>query len=387
MQGILSRHVGEIALVVGAAALSLVLWLLRWHSAKGQYMGDSFMYADRTYRLAGQSARESSIHAMQMTCRWLHHRADAAQFPTGCRHGYLSINPEYAAIFHDRVGYPLLAAALLPLFHTGAFAVALGICAVLAGTGVAVLARLVGGSVPAALAAVALLFGVREATWLARIGSEAPALVGVVGVACALVAIRRIGAARAAVPLALSSVWLFVVRPSSAVELALAIGVVYGVVALRSRDRLDVTVAATGAGILLAELAVMQVLHSPGLTTTLQDTFTHHFLRPDVDHLVSRYLALLARTSARLGVGIVRHPLAPALAVVGVAAALAVRRFRTPAICVVAIAIASAVVHPVFTEVPRLVSPGTLVEAVGLAVGVPAVVRRLRAPARRPAAG
>jgi hypothetical protein len=370
--------VGEAALILGAAGVSLVLWLLRWQSAKGQYMGDSYMYADRAYSLSGQSVRESSIHAMQMTCQWLHHRADAARFPMGCRHGFQPVHAQYAAIFHDRVGYPLLAAALMPLFHTGAFAVALGLCAVAAGTGVAVLARLVGGSPMAALAATALLFGVRGSTWLARVGSEAPALVGIVGVACSLVAVHRIGAARAAVALALSSAWLFLVRPSSAVELAVTIAVVYAVVALRRRDRADTAVAATGGGAVLVELAVMHVTHSPGLGTTLQDTFTHHFLRPHVDHIVTRYLALLAHTSARLAVGMLRHPVTPLLALAGVAAAMGLRRFRWPAVCVVVVAIGSAVVHPVFTEVPRLVSPGTLVEAVGLAVGVPALLGRWR---------
>lgn len=224
-----------------------------------------------------------------------------------------------------------------------------------------------------------LLFSVRDATWLARVGSEAPAMLGIVAVLGALVAAERVGWRRASVLGALGALWLFAVRPSSAVALSAAVTLVYALCALRTRRRDRWLTAAAGLAAMGVDLLAMHLAHSPGLVTTLQDTFTRHFAHPPVPHLPQHYVLLFGRTCRELMLGMLRHPVAPLIALIGAAAALAIPRFRVPASCVLVLALASAAAHPIFTEVPRLLSPGTVVEAIGLAMGLPIVGRAARA--------
>ena len=305
---------------------------------------------------------------MTLNCQWLHHRIDAQRFLGACTITPRPILPRYDAIFAERLGLPALVVVLMPLFHSGAFAVALGMCAVLAAVGVALAARLAGAGRGVAVLAVVLLFTVRGTTWLARFGSEAPALLGMVAAMCALLSVRIIGPRRAALPFVVAVGWLYAVRPSSAITLAATLTVVYGVVAVRRRTRTDVLVGGSVAAVLVAELVAQRLSHSPGLTETLQDTFSEHFRRRPVGHLWDHYFRLLGHTMPKLASGMLHHPITPLVALVGAAVAIAHPRLRLPAVGIVGVALASAIVHPVRSEVPRLLSPATAIEAMGLAM-------------------
>jgi hypothetical protein len=363
-------------------ALSFLLWLARWESPKGQYLPDSYAYANRAYEMAGYAPAEAGTIAMSDTCMWLHHRVDQARFAHACHPGHARLRPEYAAIFRDRVGFPGLVALMLPALHRQAFVVATALCAVLSALVLAWIMRLLGASRAVASLAVVLLFNVRGATWLARVGSEAPALVGILGVVAGLLVLSR-PPTRRSLSLGLpvvtaSALWLLAVRPSSGVLLSLLVVLVYGTAALVTRDKQRALMAAGGLIAAGVDALWMRLRHSPGLSVTLQDTFTRHFSLPPVSGLGRRYLHLLLGTCHRLGLGMLHHPVTPLIALIGTVVALRLREFRLPALCVVALAVASAATHPIFSEVPRLISPGTSVEAVGLAMGLSFLARELR---------
>ena len=366
------------------AALAVVLWVIRWDSGKAQYMGDSFNYTFRAFQLAGFSNVDAGHHAARLTCRWLHHRVDVARFLHGdpCARDHAARRGAYVLIFRDRVGFPLLADALRPLFGDGAFAVATALCATAAAVALACLARLARYGAGVALTAGALLFAVRDATWLERVGTEAPALAGLLGCACALILIRR--SRRSGWLIGVTSlIWLMAVRPSTAVQFSLAVVLIYGAAAVVRRRRAHTLLAITGAGTLAVELLVMRVLRSPGLSASLTDTFTHHYLIHEQRSLAADYLLLAGRTTTSLIHGFSHHPLVPLLALCGAAVAITDRALRLPALTVVTVSLMSAVAHPVFTELPRLLSPATSVEAVGLAILAGRLVTRGRAAVSR----
>ena len=366
--------------MVATIGLAVLLWVTRWHSGKAQYMGDSFNYTYRALQLTGLSNFDAGHHAAALTCRWLHHRVDAARFLHGdpCARHFQARRAAYVLIFRDRIGFPLFADALRPLFGDGAFAVATAVCATAAAVALAALARLARYGVGTALTAVALLFTVRDATWLARIGTEAPALAGLLGCACALILVRR--SRRAGWPIGAGSItWLMAVRPSTAVQFSLAVLLIYGAAAVVRRRREHTILAIAGAATLAVELLIMAVLHSPGLTASLTDTFTHHYLIHEPHTLAKDYLLLAGRTRAALVHGFIHHPVVPLLAACGAAVAISDSALRLPALTVVTVALMSAVAHPVFTELPRLLSPATSIEAVGLAI----LLNRLLARAGR----
>ena len=366
--------------VATATGLAALLWVIRWHSGKAQYMGDSFNYTYRALQLTGLSNFLAGHHAAALTCRWLHHRVDAARFLHGdpCARDFQARRATYVLIFRDRVGFPLLADALRPAFGDGAFAVATALCATAAALALACLTRLARYGAGTALLAVALLFAVRDATWLARVGTEAPALAGLLGCACALILIRR--SRRSGWPIgAVSLSWLMAVRPSTAVQFSLAVLRIYGAAAAIRRRRPHTILAIVGAATLAVELLIMRVLHSPGLKASLTDTFTHHYLIHEQRSLAADYLLLAGRTSTSLIHGFSHHPLVPLLALCGAAVAISDRALRLPAITVVTVALMSAVAHPVFTELPRLLSPATSIEAIGLAILASRLVARGRA--------
>ena len=319
------------------------------------------------------------------TCVWLSHRSDHASFH-GCDRTYTPQRAPYKAIFHDRVGFAALVAVLLPWLHSAAFPAVLALLAVLCGLAVALIVRLVGGSRATALLAAGLLFTVRDATWLARVGSEAPALLGILGVVAGLLGTSKRLAPRRFVALSVvSGVWLLAVRPSTAVALGIAVLLVYGAKALARREwATDARIAAVAAVAASAITGEMQLRHSPGLTATLQDTFTHHFATVQMHSLRYEYGELVTRTAASLGHGLIHHSLTPLLAIAGATLAVSVARLRPAALCVILVAAASAVAHPVFTEIPRLLSPATSIEAIGFAIGASRVTTFTRR--RRPSA-
>jgi hypothetical protein len=330
-------------------------------------MGDSFQYARLAYELSGRPEPGASIEAGRMTCQW---QADADRVtPTSCglANGHVPL-ARYDAIFQDRVGLPAVVALLMPLAGTQAFALASLLMAVAVAGLLALIVTVAGAPARVAVAAVVALFALPAGAWLARVDSEGAALAGIEGVCLGLLLLARdhrrpTAAALAAVSLA----WVYLVRPSSALAVTATVGAVYAVRLAHTRAGSDLWITAGSVAAGALELAVMRWRSSPGLTETLQDLFTGHFATPDVTDLPGRFVAVSADRWATFTVQQAHRPWWALVALLGVIGALRWRQMVPIVGVVLGTAALSAVLHPVVSELPRLLSPAEVVVAVGLA--------------------
>jgi hypothetical protein len=128
------------------------------------------------------------------------------------------------------------------------------------------------------------------------------------------------------------------------------------------------------AAVLAGDLGVAAILHLPGLSETLQDTFTKHFRYPDVPDPWTR-LSDQARRLWRRNIGpdLLDDPLIPAAYLCGVLGLFArLRRNVTWPIVLAGLsgaAVASA--HPLASELPRLSVVTWIPVALGIAALAP----------------
>jgi hypothetical protein len=279
---------------------------------------DTYQYARQTLRFLGHS-QASAVHgATEMFCRDAGTSAvrsatlddgnssgasAAASGYAACmqtyRNGLTPSSPRYIAIFTSRPGYPLLSA-----LFAGAFGLRLGLwlaamlCTLLAGALVVVLLRSAGAGVPAALGGQALYLAAPTGYWGSRMLTDGPALAATLLALLGAWWLTRGLVRRGAVVLAAGMVAGFLFRYSSEtlVAAALCIG---AVICLRfvaaARHRGTVWLAALAGGGAVASQLVSTALGWPGIAESMQDTFTKHFIRPDVPHPIGRLLALNLR--------------------------------------------------------------------------------------------
>ena len=353
---------------------------------------DTYQYAKQTLRFLGDGPQQAVHEAVVMYCQdsgnaaattdSLNYAAGAAGSGTSyssaydaCvqtyRDGLTPSSPRYLAIFTSRPGYPLLAAPIAAVFglRFGLWAAAM-LCTLFAGLLVLMLLRSVGCPTLVALGGQALLLAAPTGYWGSRMLTDGPslatALLALVG-ACWLVQHRTKAGLWL---LAAGFVTGFLVRYSSqqVVALVLALGALACLrwaPASRHRD-MKLLAAVSGAAFVVSELAGT-LLGWPGLSVSLQDTFTKHFIRPDVSDPLGR----LARLDVHFwGYFPVSEPTALLLAAGLVTlAVLLIRRDRVYGILVVAVSatgVAAVVAHPIASQSDRLMMPVWLLLALGL---------------------
>jgi hypothetical protein len=176
----------------------------------------------------------------------------------------------------------------------------------------------------------------------------------------------------------------FLVRYSSEQIAALLLAVA-ALICLRwvpsSRGRgMRLLAAVAGGGFVVSELA-STLLGWPGISVSLQDTFTKHFIRPDVSNPVSRLVQL---DTHYWGYYPVSEPTALLVLVGLIAIGVAlVRRNAVYGIFVIAVAatgLAAVVAHPIASQADRLMSPVWVL----LALGLPLLFTARREPAPEP---
>jgi hypothetical protein len=199
--------------------------------------------------------------------------------------------PRYRQIFAPRVGYPLMVAALAPLtgMRIALWAVPVG-CTLLAGLLLWYLLTMAGLRPSVASVGQALLYLLPTGTWGVLSLSEGPTLLGVVTVILGSV---LLGAGRRGPGIAILIAGLVgtgLVKYSTALPFAGALVVVALVsLWLRAGDRRGLLLlAATGAVATGAAMLVSTLLGLPGMSESLQDSFTGHFYQPDVPDPWSR---------------------------------------------------------------------------------------------------
>ena len=353
---------------------------------------DTYQYAKVTMRILGDSQEQAVHDAVVMYCQDSGNAAataatlDSAAGSTGsgtdytsayqaCLHTYRNgltpSSPRYIAIFTSRPGYPLLSAPFAAVFglRFGMWMAAM-LCTLAASFLVIALLRLAGCSDLLALGGQVLFLAAPTGYWGSRMLTDGPSL------ATSLLAL--LGAVLLAKGRIRSGVWVlvaglvtgFVVRYSSEQLVALVLAVA-ALICLRwvpsSRGRgMKLLAVVSGAGLVVSELA-STVLGWPGFSVSLQDTFTKHFIRPDVSDPLGRlvrldlsfwaYYPVYESTALLLAVGLIA---------IGVAVIRRDAVFGVLSIAIAATGLGAVIAHPIESQADRLMSPVWVLLALGL---------------------
>jgi hypothetical protein len=351
---------------------------------------DTYQYARQTLRVLGDSPAQAVHGAVVMFCQdsgqsaarsaTLDYGAGTTQsaYASGYAHclqtyrnGLTPSSPRYIAIFTSRPGYPLLTAPFAAAFglRFGLWITAM-LCTLLASFLVLALLRAVGCTVPVALGGQALYLAAPTGYWGSRMLTDGPSLATTLLVllgAWYLVQQRyRLGST----VLVAGFVTGFVIRYSSEqlVALFIALGALICLKWVRSsRSRGMVLLAAISGGAFVVSEVASTALGWPGLSESLQDTFTRHFIRPDVPNPAGRLVSLDLRF---WGYFPVSEPTALLVGAALIAVAIVlVRRDPVYGVLVIAVSftgIAAVAAHPLVSQADRLMVPVWLLLVLGL---------------------
>ena len=367
------RFFSAAPLLVAALVLGIALWSARWATADRRATGDAFWYARTAEIIAGRSSDEATEVAADVMERY---RGQAAERWLEAPD---TVDPRYQAIFAARPFFPAVAAQFArPLGADALVGASLLGGAVLAAVVTFAAARFVGGG-PAAVFVAALAFVLPSGVFVARLGPEGWVLVwwtAALALATAYLPRPRHGVL---VGLVVTVIALYLTKSSNAAVLAIALTGTAGVAWWRrlpeapSMARAAVVVVATVGGLLAASAAAGQ----PSIVDSIQDLLTDHFTRPDVAAPLIELVLVDLRQLPRWLAGLLLAPVEVGLAVI---AAIALVRFAGPPswpwLAGAGATVLLVVVHPVTSEIPRLLAPIWVTVAIGLLVaGRQALVR------------
>ena len=353
------------------ALLGAALFVACWVSQPAHASGDTFWYTRQAYMLAGWSEADATTAAARFLVAEGHGSSPGAWIDL-----VRSIDPRYIAIFDSRPVYPLVAAPLVSSAGTDALTIAAGLGAVLFA---AALAALVGAEAGwlAALAAVVAAFALPTGGWFAHLFADGWMLALLTVCLATAAAYLRTQRRAWLGGFLVSLCALYLTKSANGAVLVAATAGVGLLAVARARRlgtapaRLAIAAAVVGAGLML----VFAWLHLPGLTETVQDLLTTHFARPDV---ADPWLPLLRMDRALLPLivpGLLAQPLLVVVAGIGYAALLAVRAWWAGLVAVTGIAtVLTVLVHPVPSEIPRLIAPIWIGVAIGWGILVAALV-------------
>jgi hypothetical protein len=367
---------------------------------------DTYQYAKQTLRILGHSQEQAVHDAVVMYCQDSGNAAATAStlnYAGGSssgsssyssayeaclqtyRNGLTPSSPRYLAIFTSRPGYPLLAAPFAAVFglRFGLWFAAM-LCTIVASFLVIMLLRTAGASRMLALGGQVLFLAAPTGYWGSRMLTDGPSL--------ATTLLALLGALWLAKGRTRAGLWAlgaglvtgFLVRYSSE-QLAALVLAVAALICLRwvpsSRGRGMKLLAAVAVGSFVVSELASTLLGWPGISVSLQDTFTKHFIRPDVSNPVSRLVQLDVHY---WGYYPVSEPTALLLLVGLIAIGVAlVRRSAVYGIFLIAVAatgLAAVVAHPIASQADRLMSPVWVL----LALGLPLLFAARREPAPEP---
>lgn len=383
------------------AAVFAAMQALDFH--KDVPSNDTYQYAKQTLRILGHSTAEAVHEATVMYCEdggpTTSASTDGAsavpltvdQCLRTYHNGLTPDEPRYLAIFTARPGYPLLAAPLAAAFglRFALWSAAL-LCTLFASLVVFALLRTAGCGWRAAVVGQALFLLAPTGYWGSRMLSDGPSLATVLLALLGAVGMAKGRIRAGGVVLAAGLVTGFVVRYSSEQLAALLIALGALVCLWRVRGGrtagMKALAIAAGAGFVVSELAGI-LLRWPGLSESMQDTFTKHFERPDVRDPLFRLL----KTDLHFWFYFPVYASTDLLTVAAlvVLAVLLVRRDAVYGVLIVAAAatgLAAVLAHPVASQADRLMVPIWLVLALGLPPLLDPFLRRRPEPLREPQA-
>lgn len=350
--------------IVAFALLGAILGLVIWGIEPRHASGDTFWYARIALELTGKAEDEATRAAAEFIVREEGTHDTEAWVATA-----ETMDPRYPAIFASRPIYPISVALFLGVADLRT-AMALG--ALLAGVVFAAafgwFVRHVTGSMLAGIGAVVLAFALPSGQWFAFMYADGWMLaLWTLVLACAcryLLEARQRYIVAALAGLAA----LYLTKPANGAVLVFTFVVLgLGAMLLRTSSRAHaVTLGLWCAVVGVTQLAVFAGLGLPGFDTTLQDMFTSHFTQPDVPDPLS----LLLRRDLDLVQMAVAFPFREApvfLMLVALLAPLAIARrsWATAWLLAGLASVLTVVVHPVTSEIPRLLAPIWISAALG----------------------
>ena len=370
-----------VALGVIALSAGLVLW--RWSGPAPRVTGDTWWYAHIAMTYSGIPASDADSRASLLICVERHRNDPKAGSNPACNKYKAITTPRYARIFTTRPLYSLMTAPLVSwLGITVALMVITMACCIAGGCLLYAAVRRSGANRIAGFIAVLLLFILPSGFWMSRLNAEAPMVVGLLASVLGLLLWRTgrsIGLAVAAIAL----LWTFLAKPANGVALTIGFIAAAGLAAMleakkdRNRD-----LAVVGLGVIggLGWIAASEVLQLPGLSDTIQDTATLHFVKPDIPNpwrfLLSKDLSLIKGE----GMPVLKQVWPWLLTLVGVGVLLMRMRWKSYSWLAVGVTgIAAVLAHPLRSEYPRLSIPVWLPVVAGLSLLLTALLDRNRA--------
>ena len=386
-------------LIVGATLVAAVFTMLQALDYRQNVpSNDTYQYARQTLLFLGKSHADAVHGATQMFCQDVSHSAaSSASLDQGggattspstydaCmrvyHNGLTPVTPRYIAIFTSRPGYPALSAVFAGVFglRAGLWLTAM-LCTLAASVLVLLMLRSAGAGVLTALSGQAIFLAAPTGYWGSRMLTDGPSLAATMLALLGAWLLTRQRIRLGAILLVAGLVAGFLIRYSSeslvSVALAIAAGICLWLVP-SSRTRGMKWLAGLAFGGAVVTQIATTALGWPGIAESMQDTFTKHFIRPDVRDPVGRllsanvhfwgYFPVLEPTSLLLVFGLV---------VVGVWLCRRDAVFAALVIAVAATGIGTVVAHPVASQADRLMVAVWLLIALGVPLLASDVGRR-----------
>ena len=380
-------------LIAGALLIAAVFALLQAVDYRQNVpSNDTYQYARQTLLFMGRSHTDAVHGATEMFCQDVAHSAGSnvsfdqgggatSSTPayTAClrtyHNGLTPATPRYIAIFTSRPGYPALSAVFASVFglRAGLWIAAL-LCTMVASGLVVLLLRSAGAGVLTALSGQALYLAAPTGYWGSRMLTDGPSLAATL---LALLGAWELTRQRIRLGAGLLLAGLmagFVIRYSSESLVAVALTICAGFCLWRVPSGRTLGMKWL-AGLALGGAIVTQIattaLGWPGITESMQDTFTRHFIRPAVSDPIGRlfasnlhfwgYFPVLEPTSLLLMLGLV---------VIGVRLCRRDAVFAALVIAIAATGIGTVAAHPVASQADRLMVAVWLL----IVLGVPLLV-------------
>lgn len=386
-----SRTSRPVILAVGFAALFLL-----WQAiiGPGPMWGDSVQYARITLEIQNTPSQEAWKTAFQT---WCEHPSITISTPVErCVEAAINQerssfaqsyqNPRYQDIFTPRIGYPILSIPFVNMFgiYIGLWIVPL-LLTVLTGIIIYVIAKLLGLGVPGSLLAQVLFYVLPVGQTGAQLLTEGPTMFATMTVLLGAVLLFKSRFVWGATLIIVGQILVFFFRYSSALMTALSFLAVFALLAISKKYR---RLRAVRIGVLVfvastAFFAILgSVMHLPGLMDSLQDTFTDHFERPDIDDPFFQLLQLnighLGTLVASIGIQIFSWIIV-ALAAYGFWRCRDSGQVLLP-LAFAVLGVATVAAHPVWSQTSRLVSPLWVAVAFGIALLVRPLLSRINRP-------
>lgn len=357
--------------VAGAAVVGAVVWLVLWFGADVRANWDSLMYHKYALEYAGVPAEEAHTLSWDLFVRYA---SDEAVADVTAVYDGPWVNPEnerWTNLYRMRPAYPVLVAAAYrvlglraPMAVSALVTVAFTIVS-FAGFG------LVFGYRVSGLATVVALLNGFFTHWLIFLTTDG---LSIVLWAAGLVAVARYvqtGRAGWLVGVGVAVLLLALTRPTS--SLAPMVPAVCAIVAVLLRRPVwrRFALATVAAGIpAIGVLLVMHQLGMPGISDVLQENPTHHFAEPDIadpmDWLVRQ---IQWAVPYRLLPTLWSQPILLGAIFAGLAGLVVARSWTVaPFLTAAAIAPIAWLLHPIWADADRILSPTWVSLNLGIAL-------------------